>query len=544
MIIIFSFIIAMFVTMLLIPPLMAGAERLRIVDHPGERKVHAAPMPRVGGIAMIAGALLPVGMWLMDDPTVLSYVLAVSCIMLFGIWDDRSQLDHRTKFIGQIIATLLVIFMGNVLVVLFPFAEQDGLPYWAAVPFTVFALVGVTNAINLSDGLDGLAGGTTLLSVGTTALLAFMASDYTLVAMCLAVMGSIMGFLRYNTYPARVFMGDSGSQFLGFSAGLLVILLTQKANTALSPAIVLLLLGLPIVDTLVVMAERVRMGRSPFSPDKNHIHHKLLTLGFDHYEAVFIIYLVQAALVTLAFFLRYDSSALILGIFAGLCVFATVFFRVATARGWRAHKGDPAEVPTLIRRQIHWLRDQDAIGRTAQVLAGASIFAAFLLSAALAASIGRDIGWAALAILVVMLVVFAFHHGRPFVLLERAGLYMLGSIVTYIVSAPGTPALAQGLFNVLVLLVLVAVLLAFRFANDRRFTLTPLDFLVIFIVLVGPNLPGTPLNHPGTSLLIAKMIVFFYGCELVVARADRANDMMRFAMYGTLGIIAARALLT
>jgi len=543
MVIVFSFIIAMFVTMLLIPPLMSGAARLRIVDVPGERKVHATPMPRVGGIAMTLGALLPVAMWLIDSPAVLSYVLAAACLVLFGVWDDRANLSYRVKFLGQVGATLIVIFLGGVVVRLFPFAEEEGLPTWLAVPFTVFALVGVTNAINLSDGLDGLAGGTTLLSLGAVALLAFMAGDFVVVTLALAVMGSIMGFLRYNTYPARVFMGDAGSQFLGFSAGVLVVLLTQRSNPALCPAIVLLLLGLPIIDTLVVMAERVHEGRSPFSPDNNHIHHKLLALGFDHYEAVIIIYLAQAALVTTAYFLRYDSTALILGIFAALCVSVTVFFRVAEARGWRAHRVGVDEQPALIRRQVRWLRDHDAVGRGTRIVAAAAIFTAFLLGAAMGAVPSRDIGWMALALLGVMLTLFVTSRGKPFNLGERAGLYTVSSIVAYLAASPATPVLVQSVFNALVLLVLLAVLIAFRFARDRKFALTPLDVLVIFVVLVGPNLPGTPLNQPGISLLVAKMICFFYGCELVVARAQRSDDMMRFAMYATLGIIAAKALL-
>jgi UDP-GlcNAc:undecaprenyl-phosphate GlcNAc-1-phosphate transferase len=117
-----------------------------------------------------------------------------------------------------------------------------------------------------------------------------------------AVIGSIVGFLRFNTYPAQIFMGDGGSQFLGFSAGVLVVMLTQESNTALSPALPLLILGLPIVDTAMVMSQRLYERRSPFLPDRNHIHHKLLGLGFHHYEAVFLICVLQTLLVAPRFF--------------------------------------------------------------------------------------------------------------------------------------------------------------------------------------------------------------------------------------------------
>ena len=152
-------------------------------------------------------------------------------------------------------------------------------------------LVGITNAINLSDGLDGLAGGVTFLSLAAIAVLTYIAVDAGFMLLAtMSIMGSILGFLRFNTFPARIFMGDGGSQFLGFSAGVLAILLTQSSNTALSPALPLLILGLPILDTLMVMGERIYEGRSPFVADRKHIHHRLLALGFHHYEAVVTIY--------------------------------------------------------------------------------------------------------------------------------------------------------------------------------------------------------------------------------------------------------------
>ena len=132
-------------------------------------------------------------------------------------------------------------------------------------------------------------------------------------------------------------MGDGGSQFLGFSAGVLVVMLTQETNTALSPALPLMILGLPILDTLMVMTERLFEGRSPFLPDKNHIHHKLLSLGFNHYEAVFVIYLLQSLLVAAAYFLRFESDWLIIALYGMFCLALVGFLKVAMAAGWRIH---------------------------------------------------------------------------------------------------------------------------------------------------------------------------------------------------------------
>ncbi|MDP1619840.1 MAG: MraY family glycosyltransferase, partial [bacterium] len=285
----FGFIIAVFMTMVLIQPLMRLAVRWHFVDLPDARKVHSAAIPRIGGVAMVIGAMVPVAVWLMPQTQIAAILAGVAIILLFGVWDDRSNLDYRVKFLGQILAVVIVVIYGGISIRYVPFWSANALPDYLAIPITVFALLGITNAINLADGLDGLAGGTTLLSLGMIAILAYMVDGTSVVLIAVSVMGSILGFLRYNTYPARIFMGDGGSQFLGFSVGVLVILLTQQVNPMLSPSIALMLLGLPVLDTVMVIGQRVYEKRSAFSPDKNHIHHKLLALAFTHYEAVFLI---------------------------------------------------------------------------------------------------------------------------------------------------------------------------------------------------------------------------------------------------------------
>jgi UDP-GlcNAc:undecaprenyl-phosphate GlcNAc-1-phosphate transferase len=195
------------------------------------------------------------------------------------------------------VTAVLIVVMSGVVIKYVPFTGLDPLPAHIAVPLTTFVLVGITNAINLADGLDGLASGTSLLSLGIIAMLAYMTDHLTVIFIAVSVVGGILGFLRFNTYPPRIFMGDSGSQFLGFSAGVLVVMLTQQNDSALSVVLPVMILGLPIVDTLLVMGQRLYEARSLFLPDKNHIHHRLLVLGFDHYEAVFVIYLLQSILV-------------------------------------------------------------------------------------------------------------------------------------------------------------------------------------------------------------------------------------------------------
>jgi len=532
-----SFVIALFVTMVLIPPLMASAQRLQVIDLPDPRKVHATPTPRVGGIAMVAGTALPTIMWLTGNPMVTAYMLGAACILGFGVWDDRRTLDFRIKFAGQLLATLIVVVFGGVVVRHMPFTGPDGWPDYIAYPFTVFALIGVTNAINLADGLDGLAGGTTLISVVAVTALAYMAGDEALVLLGLAVTGSVFGFLRFNTYPARVFMGDAGSQFLGFSLGVLVIVLTQKSNTVLSPAIALFLLGLPIIDTVLVMSQRVREGRSPFSPDNNHIHHKLLQVGLDHYAAVLAIYLVQALLVTAAYFLRYHTDSAVLGLYFSLFVAVLVAFHLVAR--WRPEPLPALPTPSIITRLARGARESDLFGRGAVWII--TLVVALCAAAAVNAArqCPRDIWLLASGMLSFVLVAWLLFRGRPFGISERAAMYVTGSLVVYLLQArdAALPEVLGPALNAGFVLMAIAIALAFRFSRERTFRVTPLDFLVIFIALVIPNLPGLGFDEPWLGETIAKMIVMFYASEYLATRLDSRSDVMRYSMMATLALI-------
>ena len=283
------FMVALAVSMLLIPVMIRLAPHIGMIDKPDPRKVHAAPIPRAGGIGIVLGALLPMVIVLPFSDVMISFYLGSAILLVFGVWDDIAELGHYVKFIGQFAAAILVVYYGGVVVETFPFMDMEPLPPSIGKPFTVIALVGMINAINHSDGLDGLAGGESLMSLAGILYLASQAQGFETMVMVVAVMGGVFGFLRFNSHPARVFMGDGGSQFLGFALGVLAVLLTQRDNPALSPVLPLLVLGLPIADILVVFWKRARAGGSWFRATKNHVHHRLLELGFHHYESVAII---------------------------------------------------------------------------------------------------------------------------------------------------------------------------------------------------------------------------------------------------------------
>ena len=350
-----GFMLAMSVTMVLIPVLMRWAVPLRIMDLPGERKVHGSPVPRVGGIAMVGGVLLA---WMIrgaPSRPMQALVLCAAVLLVFGVWDDRKALPAGPKFAGQALAALIAILWGAIVIGTVTLDERVPLPVWVSLPLTFLFLVGGTNAFNLADGLDGLAGGMSMLCLSGTALLAFTDGNAMVGSAAIVIVGALIGFLRFNTYPARVFMGDGGSQVLGFAATALVVLLTQDPRTALSTALPLLLLGVPIIDTLMVMIERLLARQSPFRADRRHIHHRLLTLGFTHRQAVSILYLLQGGLLTAAWLLRYSPDTTVALAFLAFASLIILPLRILQHLGVHLRRTDTAQsVPSGLGRMSLW----------------------------------------------------------------------------------------------------------------------------------------------------------------------------------------------
>lgn len=535
------FLLAMSVTMALIPPLMRVAARWNFLDAPEQRKVHSVPVPRVGGIAMAAGtlaALAVAGNFAQPMP---AYLAGVIVLLIFGVWDDRTTLSAGPKALGQVIAVLIVMTWGDVSVSTLTLTERHAMPQWIGQPLTFFFLLGVTNAINLADGLDGLAGGTTLLSLSALALLAMTSGNPFVGGVAVVIVGAILGFLRFNTHPARVFMGDGGSQILGFSAAVLSLVLTQDVASPLSSALPLLLLGIPIMDTLMVMTQRLLEHRSPFQADRNHIHHRLLALGLDHHEAVVAIYGLQCVLFIVAWFFRYESD-LTIGLTFGVFSFVVVgFLQAARRAGWRVRRashGTPAG--SALSGMVHKLRAPERLPRWALIAIAGAISGFFLAIALACPTPSMDVR--------IMSMVLAAGIGGSLVLrwqaaaanwMEKAALYIVAVMAVYFDREARTafavmPALEVVLFVVLAL----GVIVRFRLSSDRSFRITTLDMLVIFIALAVPNLPGSIAMPATLGLSIAKLIVLLYGLETLLGAAR----WWRLPSLAALGLLAACAL--
>jgi len=228
-----SFLIAISLSMMLIPLLVRVAPSIGLVDLPGPRKIHTNVVPRVGGIAIFLSSIIPLLIWLPKTQLFYALLTALLVLFLFGVWDDKSDIDFRVKFFGQIAAAAILVYWGDIYIHQFPFFEDNEIPQGLTRLFTVFLLVGVTNAVNMADGLDGLAGGTSLLAVGCMTVTAYLAQDVHVVVFGLALIGAILGFLRFNTYPAQVFMGDVGSLALGGALGTVAIITKHEILLAI-----------------------------------------------------------------------------------------------------------------------------------------------------------------------------------------------------------------------------------------------------------------------------------------------------------------------
>lgn len=538
-----GFLLAMSVTMALIPPLMRVAARLQFLDAPGQRKVHSTPVPRVGGIAMATGTLLALALSGQFAQPMPAYLAGIVVLLGFGVWDDRVSLSAGPKFFGQIIAIVLVMVWGDVSISSITLTERLLLPAWISLPLTFLFLLGVTNAINLADGLDGLAGGTTLLSLSALALLSLTSGNPFVGVVAIVVIGAILGFLRFNTHPARVFMGDSGSQILGFSAAVLAVVLTQDHETPLSSALPLLLLGIPLMDTLMVMTQRMLEGQSPFRADRNHIHHRLLALGFDHHEAVIAIYLLQASLFVTAWYLRYESDLTIVTVFAIFALIAIGMLQIATRRNWRWRPPHPdgALPQSTLARALRWLRMPEHLPRWALIAIAATLTIFFMCIASVCPAPSADVRVMAAALATGIGVSLLLRWRTPEASwIDKGALYIAAVMAVYFDRQAATTLEISAVWQWILFGILVSsVALRFRLASDRRFRITPLDVLVIFAAVAIPNLPGSVVSPATLGESIAKLIALLYGVETLLG-AGRWWRVPSIAALGFLGTCALR----
>lgn len=287
-------LILCFIASIIITPFVKKfAVKIGATDKPNARKVHQKIMPRLGGLAIYLSFLIGFLILRPSDEATLPLIIGSFIIIITGILDDLFELSAKIKFFGQILAALVVVFGGIQLEFInIPFGGQLEFGFFS-LPLTILWIVGITNAINLIDGLDGLAAGVSSIALITISGMAILMGDVFVTSIGLILLGSTLGFLVYNFHPAKIFMGDTGALFLGFMISVLS-LLGFKNITIFSLIVPVIILGVPISDTFFAIIRRFVHKQPLSAPDKSHLHHCLLNLGYSHRQTVLIIYGIAA----------------------------------------------------------------------------------------------------------------------------------------------------------------------------------------------------------------------------------------------------------
>jgi UDP-GlcNAc:undecaprenyl-phosphate GlcNAc-1-phosphate transferase len=515
--------------------------KVNLMDFPTDRKIHCDPIPRIGGVVMAIGAFASIFIWAPSNEFVRSLLIGSGILVAFGFVDDVKGIGFKSKFFGQVLAALVVILYGGIKIKSLSVFTPDDFyfPDWLAIPFTVIIIVAVTNAINLSDGLDGLAGGITLLTFLCIGFLSYLNQFQTIEVISVAMVGAIFGLLRYNTHPASVFMGDAGSQLIGFVAITLSLALTRKSNQ-ISIMLTLFMMGIPIIDTVCVFAQRIIKGRSPFVADKNHIHHKLIRLGLYHSESVLTIYLLHAILVCLGFIFRFNSPwfLMVFYVFYSGLVVAAIF--IAESRGLKIKRYD--FIDRVIKGYLRKLRKENAIIKFSFKAVEIGFIFLFLYSCFLPRHIHIYFSLCSMVMLIMILLTWQLRKSWTASIIEISIFLMIPFLVylsekdvVYLMNTTLVKAYSFS-FGVLI----VFVLLTLKFTRRKGFTTTPLDFLLLFVALIVPYLPDERIRDWQMGLVAAKIVVLFFTYEVLKGELRKETKKLGIAGIMALMIISLR----
>ena len=539
----YIFLIALFSSMIMVPYLMRWAVDNGALDAPDSRKVHQKAIPRIGGVAICMGWFFSLLVYV-DMTQQVRGVLAGALIIFFtGLIDDLYGLSPRKKFLGQIAACLITIFVGHIYISSLGNllgSETILLPPWLGVPFTILAVVGIVNAFNLMDGLDGLAGGISVIALTAFIILGHLSGNLMIMAVCAALLGAVIGFLKYNLFPAKIFMGDTGSLVVGFVIGFLAVMITQAPGSNIAPIVPVLILGIPIVDTLRVMGRRVFQGKSPFSPDRTHLHHNFLELGLKHRYTVILIYGLSIFWATFAIMARNWDDWFLIASFAALM---TMFYLdMLLLRRFRHY------LPFLRKDSSAPIRDSVSYRRLARFVAATtpiSIFLtlAYLILAALSCSDPNLLtlrAGTALFMGCLTLIFFTKDMSNHYVLAMTSFAILL---ITFMVNKSDSRVLVGGLnllelSNILLACMSALVLLRFLFRKPKEHLLSSVDYLIIglgtFVILVSSQISISE-DLPVT---VAKGIILFLALKVSTSGGPKpARLVVGGVLTALLGII-------
>lgn len=523
-------------SLVMVPPISKLSVKIGGIDKPDERKVHCTETPRLGGIAIFCAFLFSVLFFIDIDRQIKAFLAGAVVIFLTGLADDLTGLSPRNKLIGEILAATVAIISGGISMTTLgnPLGLGEIQLGLCAIPFTIFAVVGVMNAINLIDGLDGLAGGTSAVACLAFGVLSWNTGNASLLALVVALLGAIVGFLRYNTYPAKIFMGDSGSLFLGYCMGFFSVLLLRSPGGAVSPVAPLMILGVPILDTLVVMGRRKLHGKSICSPDKTHLHHRLLDLGFGHRFSVLLVYGLSYLLAVTALILHGTSDLIQVVVLVLFCIglYSGLYILTTSEKVQQTH---------LLNSDIG-IRHTDAFRSLLKysrfLLAAIKYILLLILSLVIFVKpvYPANIAWVSFMILACMSGLLIVGKRWTNSLLQSV-IYFSGLISIFIIENYGRQTefadfhllmISHALFVCLLLVVSVKVVLRKRI---RHLINTRFEYLILLVVVAVPLLPSEITAQFHLLSVAAKSVILFVAYKMILMRQVHKNRKIVFSTY-------------
>ena len=356
-----AMMVALVVSFLMTPVVKTLAYKVGAIDVPKDaRRMHKKPVPRLGGLAIFIGFMVSALLFVPITDEMKSILLGAVVIVILGVIDDSMALPAKLKFVVQILAALIPATHGvTIRAFSNPNIFSENL-YWVlgglSIPITVLWIVGVTNSVNLIDGLDGLANGVSTISATTMLVISLMLAEADVSITLAALVGASVGFLPYNLNPAKMFMGDTGATFLGYILATMSIQGLFKYYAVISFVVPFLILGLPIFDTGFAFFRRIANGQSPMHADRGHIHHRLIDMGLNQKQAVATLYVISAILGLSAVVLTTGGEQRAMLLFAALCIAAIVAARLAF----------PKEIGGEFQEELEVLRERHEERREAR----------------------------------------------------------------------------------------------------------------------------------------------------------------------------------
>lgn len=361
-----AFVVAFGFTWISVPLARKIAEKIGAIDVPKDaRRMHKVPTPRLGGLAVFLGFLVSVLCFCEITRELIGLLCGSVIIVILGIFDDSHDLSAKLKFCVQIIAALVTIYIGDIKINFFTnpniFSDEGVLLLsdWISVPCTVLWIVAITNAVNLIDGLDGLAAGVSTIAAVSLVFIASMVDEPAIALIAIIIAGACLGFLPFNfRKKKKIFLGDTGATFLGYALAVLSVQGGFKSYAVISFAVPVLIFGLPIFDTAFAMLRRVLTGRSPMSPDRGHIHHRLVDMGFSQKQSVFILYAMSGVLGLTAVVLAESGAMRALLLLIGVLI--VIFAGSLLTRRRKPPKDEPpGDSVTVTLDKIDKTEDED-----------------------------------------------------------------------------------------------------------------------------------------------------------------------------------------